>query len=287
MRNTSACARLSCVRKSVNPPPRLRARTQRNSADSNLAALPERITNSAAKAAKALTKDAVIDLLLKKERAAVTAASRHGSHRAPISVSIDDDDDDTLERARASDSLDREGAARAYALRRAELRQQSFHDLAGTVPPEDVPAACVRAAAAVTHVMHQHFLLLQWHRTPLDARNGLGEYEWLHRCSLSEAEPPGGDEPAQVTAPRRSKEDASLIATLADLRVVSSILRYLLCVFFYARENITPAPLLHSFFSAAGPSSGSTCSSVFLGSSLGPPPSRACPSPSTGSRSAS
>jgi hypothetical protein len=163
---------------------------------------------------------------LKKERAAVTAASRQGSHRASIFVSVDDDDDEDAlgsgEKAPGSDALDSEGAARAYAMRRAELRQRSFHDLAGTVPPEDVPAACLRAAAAVTHVMHQHFLLLQWHRTPLDARNGLGEYEWLHRCALSEAEPPVGDEPTQVTAPRRSKEDAALVATLADLRVVRS-----------------------------------------------------------------
>ena len=112
----------------------------------------------------AIQKDAVIDLLLKKERGALKAASR-GKHH--ITVELDDENDGGKEA-----TLDAEGAARAYALKRAELRQRSFHDLAGTVPPEDVPAACLRAASAIAHVMHQHFLLLQWHRTPLDSRNG-------------------------------------------------------------------------------------------------------------------
>ena len=171
--------------------------------DSNLAALPARVAAAAAKAVKALSKDALIDLLLKDERARVAAAARGGGGG---------DDDD------AAGALPPE---HAYAARRAELRQRSFHDLAGSVPPEDVPGACVRVSSAIAHVMHQHFLLLQWHRAPLDARAGLGEMEWLHRCAATDADPEeeaaaaGGSGSGRGA---RAPADAALADTLAALR---------------------------------------------------------------------
>jgi hypothetical protein len=191
-------------------------------ADSHLAALLGRVQRSANKAAKALTKEVIVDLLLTKLRAKMDAGGESPRTRSgdatetlraierAMAAGVDEGDDDAAK------------AAADYLRRRAELKQRSFTDLAASLPPEDVPAACMRAAAAVAHVMHQHYLLLQWHRSPFDARAGADEGEFLHRCTLEEVVDPDAevaerDAGAHVKA--RGQEAASpLAATLLAMR---------------------------------------------------------------------
>jgi len=183
-------------------------------AGSNLALLSSRLSKAAGRAIKTTTKDALIDLLLEDVRAAVEREERAkervqaaalleaealggGDDVAPTNSGLNDS---LLSNASSSTATTaaagggeqtfplsergREAIARACALRRSEHRKRTFQELVSLVPPESVPSAVLRVSAACTHVMHQHYLLLQWHRTPLDPRNEEGEFEWLHRCTL-------------------------------------------------------------------------------------------------------
>jgi len=95
-------------------------------------------------------------------------------------------------------------AAEEYARKRADLRLRPFEDLCGSIPADDIPAACLRVSAALTHVMHAHYMLLQWHRAPYDPRNNTNgeECEFLHRCAADD--PAGDDDDTTATSAART-----------------------------------------------------------------------------------
>ena len=139
-------------------------------ADANLAALPLRVQQSLVRAVKSLSKDAVVDLLLRdareradaERRAAAAAAADDDDHGGGGG----DDDDDDASRAVAaavaaatsaggggsadadgSGGADRhragagvkESAVAAYARQRTELRQRPFADLCSSISADDLP----------------------------------------------------------------------------------------------------------------------------------------------------
>ena len=224
------------------------------SPDASLACLPARITAAVVKSAKALSKDVLIDLLLREVRVRVDAEAASSAAAAATAYSDEDDEDDEagphdddgdvdklareLEsmgagkdasppKAGRSTAPPQPSAAAEYATKRAELRQRPFGALAGLLAADDVPAAAIRVAAALTHAMHTHYLILQWHRAPLDPRNNYDECEFLHRCGPDddEASPSrdAGDEdenPAHAaaavkaaTSPLSAAARASIVGT--------------------------------------------------------------------------
>jgi hypothetical protein len=169
------------------------------SADSNLVAIASLIQSSAMKAVKTLSKDALIDLLLKELRVKATAEAKDKAERRRMGIDDEDEADAAAADRDASPSVAAKDAASTpnkvsaedlYQKERQNLRQRSFTDLCSSVPVEDIVAACMRIAAAITHVMHSHYMLLQWHRSPFDPRNlsNGAECEFLHRCGLDDAD---------------------------------------------------------------------------------------------------
>jgi len=181
--------------------------------DGNIASLPQTLQRAAASATKSLTKDIVIDVLLKDVRARITEAEQNAAARKRAgyddneSVTKHDNHDDDLlgnienmkpELEDETNGRDRSGSTttksklppeQEYTRRRNELRGLPYNHLCATLKAEDIPLAAMAVSAGITHVMHQHYLILQWHRAPYDYRNNYEGQEYLHRCGTDEPEP--------------------------------------------------------------------------------------------------
>eukprot|EP01138_Halocafeteria_seosinensis_P013622 gb/GECG01013911.1/.p1 GENE.gb/GECG01013911.1/~~gb/GECG01013911.1/.p1 ORF type:complete len:1701 (+),score=238.60 gb/GECG01013911.1/:1-5103(+) len=69
-----------------------------------------------------------------------------------------------------------------------------------------------RIVAAITSVLHSHYLMLQMLRTPLDSRNS--SWEYVHRCGVEEHDSVQGKT-------SNSKEEQKLVSALKELRTAS------------------------------------------------------------------
>lgn len=130
------------------------------SADANLAALPLRVQQSLVRAVKTLSKDVVVDLLLREARERADAEAAAAAAAAQSDGEADGDEeaarDEALAKAGTGDGEDewgagkrphaaagavaaKEMAAAEYARRRAEMRQRPFADLCSSITADDIP----------------------------------------------------------------------------------------------------------------------------------------------------
>ncbi len=226
------------------------------SVDMNLAALPLRVQQSLIRAVKSLTKDVLVDLLLHDVRVRMDAAAKAAAEREAAGISEEEEaaaeeaegagdeggkaaaappplgggeegSETAARRLRASTSGSgagskqpahpaKETAAAEYQRRRTEMRERPFADLCSSVPADDIPQALMHVAAAFAEVMHTHFLVLQWHRTPLDPRTTLPECEFMHMAALDE------ESPAAVPGEGGEDEDAERQYRAAALKAAAT-----------------------------------------------------------------
>jgi hypothetical protein len=221
------------------------------SADSNLAALPMRVQQALIRAVKSLTKDVITDLLLSDVRARIDAEARAAAERAATGVSDDEGADEaglpvrgaagvSAEAEAAPDTADaaaarsraategstggkaavkraKESAAQEYQRRRMEMRERPFADLCSSIGADDIPQALMRVAAAFAEVMHSHYLLLQWHRTPLDPRTQYENCEFLHMSALDDTDLSSGAVDARDDEDERVHKAASVKAAASRI----------------------------------------------------------------------
>jgi hypothetical protein len=215
-------------------------------ADGNVANLPFLLQRAAASAVKSISKDVVIDIILKDLRKAMEAEKVRNDEIEKFGISLDedilggDDDEDEEDQQQFSGSSERKSASSKakksgqlspsieYAAKREELRMRPFDDIcrllsvkststsaAATLDEggasssgedssssgnSDLLNAAFAVCSACLHVMHQHYLILQWHRAPFDARNNHPEQEFLHRCGLDEIDPARGESDLDAAA---------------------------------------------------------------------------------------
>ena len=219
-------------------------------ADGNVANLPFLLQRAAASAVKSISKDVVIDIILKDLRKAMVAEKAKNDEIERFGLSLDDDilgtdedEDENLiinsgEDSRKNDVTRKKKSGISpsveYSAKREELRMRPFDDVcrllsvkspslgafsedggvsSSTKDEESVNSDLLSAAFAVCsaclHVMHQHYLILQWHRAPFDARNNHPEQEFLHRCGLDEVDPSRGETDLEAAAVAAVTRDAA------------------------------------------------------------------------------
>jgi len=134
--------------------------------------LPDILASAARMAVQRLTKEAVVDASLARERrAAVASVIRRRQLLAEAAAAGRDE----------APSRDLPAAARRYlAARKDAMEGSTFAERCKQLRPEALVAACVRACGAVTSVLFAHSCALQWARSPLGA--------WLDEEGLSERE---------------------------------------------------------------------------------------------------
>lgn len=217
-------------------------------ADGNVANLPFLLQRAAASAVKSISKDVVIDIILKDLRKAMEAEKAKNEEIERFGISLDDDilgggdddEDEEIEQVGASAEKKNFSTSKKkksgqlspsveYASKREELRMRPFDDICRLLSVKspstsssasfedggassssekdasgegnsDLLNAAFAVCSACLHVMHQHYLILQWHRAPFDARNNHPEQEFLHRCGLDEIDPSRGESDLETAA---------------------------------------------------------------------------------------
>lgn len=97
--------------------------------------------------------------------------------------------------------------AAAFLAKRVEsLKVQRFQDLCALVPERHLARAVGEMCATMVDVLVMHYLMMQWHRCPLDPRNL--DTPFLRRCGVNAPDAPGDRKPPE------SDEDAELYSVL-------------------------------------------------------------------------
>lgn len=224
-------------------------------ADGNIASLPHALQRAATSAVKTISKDIVIDLLLKELRAKINENSKNGADNAGYGdEQLDEEDadagddadadaDDLLrsmeknlqlpaddgKKSRSRSNSAAAGAAKKSSLppeveynqKRNDMRGLPFSQLCAMIKADDVPQASMAVAACILHVMHQHFLALQWHRAPFDPRNNFEGQEFLHRCGIDDETPASDNEASDGGGASMKRQSAAQVAftnVLRDIR---------------------------------------------------------------------
>lgn len=160
--------------------------------ESYFGTFPTRLEGALKNSIRLMTREVLYSFILKD----ITNRLKEAREKVASGTSLNSTDredkasDNTAQQSSRVSDLEDE-----LAKQRRTLISLHYSDLCARIEANDLPAVCVQMCAVYVHMMHQHYLLLQFHRAPNDPRMiGENGMVFLHRCKISDVE--GVDTPA-------------------------------------------------------------------------------------------